>query len=76
MFNHDLLRLTVLLLADPVLLFLLVQTEFFCNDSFYLFSCCLQNDEIEPDVFTFDKFYSLTQKICPRTDIEALFKKL
>ncbi|KAI5102504.1 1-phosphatidylinositol 4,5-bisphosphate phosphodiesterase beta-4 [Silurus meridionalis] len=35
-----------------------------------------KNDEIEPDVFTFDKFYSLTQKICPRTDIEALFKKL
>ncbi|TSM77318.1 1-phosphatidylinositol 4,5-bisphosphate phosphodiesterase beta-4 [Bagarius yarrelli] len=35
-----------------------------------------KNDEIEPDVFTFDKFYSLTQKICPRTDIEALFKNL
>ncbi|KAM9467002.1 1-phosphatidylinositol 4,5-bisphosphate phosphodiesterase beta-4 isoform 4-T5 [Clarias gariepinus] len=35
-----------------------------------------KNDEIEPNVFTFGKFYSLTQKICPRTDIEALFKKL
>ncbi|XP_046711826.1 1-phosphatidylinositol 4,5-bisphosphate phosphodiesterase beta-4 isoform X1 [Silurus meridionalis] len=35
-----------------------------------------KNDEIEPDVFTFDKFYSLTQKICPRTDLEALFKNL
>ncbi|XP_043088240.1 1-phosphatidylinositol 4,5-bisphosphate phosphodiesterase beta-4 isoform X2 [Puntigrus tetrazona] len=35
-----------------------------------------KNDEIEPESFTFDKFYSLTQKICPRTDIEALFKKL
>ncbi|XP_069788560.1 1-phosphatidylinositol 4,5-bisphosphate phosphodiesterase beta-4 isoform X4 [Narcine bancroftii] len=35
-----------------------------------------KNDEIEPAVFTFDKFYALTQKICPRTDIEELFKKL
>uniref|UniRef100_A0A8C1R6N6 1-phosphatidylinositol 4,5-bisphosphate phosphodiesterase n=1 Tax=Cyprinus carpio TaxID=7962 RepID=A0A8C1R6N6_CYPCA len=34
------------------------------------------NDEIEHEVFKFDKFYSLTQKICPRTDIEALFKTL
>ncbi|MGH0150774.1 UNVERIFIED_CONTAM: hypothetical protein FKN15_018439 [Acipenser sinensis] len=36
----------------------------------------LSNDEIEHSVFTFDKFYELTQKICPRTDIEELFKKL
>ncbi|RXM28904.1 1-phosphatidylinositol 4,5-bisphosphate phosphodiesterase beta-4 [Acipenser ruthenus] len=35
-----------------------------------------KNDEIEHSVFTFDKFYALTQKICPRTDIEELFKKL
>uniref|UniRef100_A0A8C1XVD8 1-phosphatidylinositol 4,5-bisphosphate phosphodiesterase n=1 Tax=Cyprinus carpio TaxID=7962 RepID=A0A8C1XVD8_CYPCA len=35
-----------------------------------------KNDEIEHEVFKFDKFYSLTQKICPRTDIEALFKTL
>ncbi|XP_033873998.2 1-phosphatidylinositol 4,5-bisphosphate phosphodiesterase beta-4 isoform X1 [Acipenser ruthenus] len=35
-----------------------------------------KNDEIEHSVFTFDKFYELTQKICPRTDIEELFKKL
>ncbi|XP_062864064.1 1-phosphatidylinositol 4,5-bisphosphate phosphodiesterase beta-4 [Trichomycterus rosablanca] len=35
-----------------------------------------KNDEIEPEDFTFDKFYSLTQKICPRTDIELLFKKI
>ncbi|XP_077094408.1 1-phosphatidylinositol 4,5-bisphosphate phosphodiesterase beta-4 isoform X2 [Siphateles boraxobius] len=34
-----------------------------------------KNDEIEHEIFTFDKFYSLTQKICPRTDIEELFKK-
>ncbi|XP_061110511.1 1-phosphatidylinositol 4,5-bisphosphate phosphodiesterase beta-4 isoform X1 [Conger conger] len=35
-----------------------------------------KNDEIEHAVFTFDKFYALTQKICPRTDIEELFRKL
>ncbi|XP_043912527.1 1-phosphatidylinositol 4,5-bisphosphate phosphodiesterase beta-4 [Protopterus annectens] len=35
-----------------------------------------KNDEIEPAVFTFEKFYALTQKICPRTDIEDLFKKI
>ncbi|XP_062379544.1 1-phosphatidylinositol 4,5-bisphosphate phosphodiesterase beta-4 [Sardina pilchardus] len=35
-----------------------------------------KNDEIDHSVFTFDKFYALTQKICPRTDIEELFKKI
>lgn len=35
-----------------------------------------QNDEIEPQDFTFDIFYALTQKICPRTDIEELFKNM
>nr|XP_055028514.1 1-phosphatidylinositol 4,5-bisphosphate phosphodiesterase beta-4 [Misgurnus anguillicaudatus] len=35
-----------------------------------------KNDEIEQEIFTFENFYSLTQKICPRTDIENLFKKL
>ncbi|XP_053527123.1 1-phosphatidylinositol 4,5-bisphosphate phosphodiesterase beta-4 isoform X3 [Artibeus jamaicensis] len=35
-----------------------------------------KNDEIEPAAFTFEKFYELTQKICPRTDIEDLFKKI
>ncbi|XP_061609921.1 1-phosphatidylinositol 4,5-bisphosphate phosphodiesterase beta-4-like isoform X1 [Phyllopteryx taeniolatus] len=35
-----------------------------------------KNDEIEPSVFTFDIFYALTQKICPRTDLEDLFKKI
>lgn len=39
-------------------------------------SCSLQNDEIEPAAFTYEKFYELTQKICPRTDIEDLFKKM
>uniref|UniRef100_A0AAQ4R481 1-phosphatidylinositol 4,5-bisphosphate phosphodiesterase n=1 Tax=Gasterosteus aculeatus aculeatus TaxID=481459 RepID=A0AAQ4R481_GASAC len=35
-----------------------------------------KNDEIEPSDFTYDIFYLLTQKICPRTDIEELFKKI
>ncbi|XP_022626155.1 1-phosphatidylinositol 4,5-bisphosphate phosphodiesterase beta-4 isoform X1 [Seriola dumerili] len=35
-----------------------------------------KNDEIEPSDFTYDIFYALTQKICPRTDIEELFKKI
>ncbi|XP_008311462.1 1-phosphatidylinositol 4,5-bisphosphate phosphodiesterase beta-4 isoform X1 [Cynoglossus semilaevis] len=35
-----------------------------------------KNDEIEQSDFTFDIFYLLTQKICPRTDIEELFKKI
>ncbi|XP_016304364.1 1-phosphatidylinositol 4,5-bisphosphate phosphodiesterase beta-4 isoform X3 [Sinocyclocheilus anshuiensis] len=35
-----------------------------------------KNDEIEHSAFTFDIFYALTQKICPRTDIEELFKKI
>ncbi|KAM7368138.1 hypothetical protein PAMP_014385 [Pampus punctatissimus] len=35
-----------------------------------------KNDEIEPSDFTFDIFYALTQKICPRTDLEELFKKI
>ncbi|CAI9542618.1 unnamed protein product, partial [Staurois parvus] len=35
-----------------------------------------KNDDIEPSTFTFDKFYELTQKICPRTDIEELFKTI
>ena len=35
-----------------------------------------QNDEIESEAFTFDKFYELYHMICPRTDIEELFKEL
>uniref|UniRef100_A0A8D3CKJ3 1-phosphatidylinositol 4,5-bisphosphate phosphodiesterase n=1 Tax=Scophthalmus maximus TaxID=52904 RepID=A0A8D3CKJ3_SCOMX len=35
-----------------------------------------KNDEIEPSDFPFDVFYTLTQKICPRTDMEELFKKI
>lgn len=40
------------------------------------FVICFQFDEIEPSAFTFEKFYELYHKICPRTDIEELFKEL
>ena len=33
-----------------------------------------KNDSIEPIDFTFDKFYALYHKICPRNDIEELFR--
>lgn len=35
-----------------------------------------KNEDIEHSTFTFYKFYELTQKICPRTDIEELFKTI
>ncbi|XP_046749040.1 1-phosphatidylinositol 4,5-bisphosphate phosphodiesterase-like isoform X2 [Diprion similis] len=35
-----------------------------------------KNDVIEPDDFTFDKFYELYHKICPRNDIEELFQSI
>jgi len=35
-----------------------------------------KNDEIEQDLFTFEKFYELYHKICPRQDIEELFKRI
>ncbi|KAH9286204.1 1-phosphatidylinositol 4,5-bisphosphate phosphodiesterase beta-4 [Echinococcus granulosus] len=35
-----------------------------------------KNDEVEPSDFTFERFYELYHKICPRTDIEELFKSL
>ena len=35
-----------------------------------------QNEEIDAESFTFDKFYELYHKICPRTDLEDLFNKL
>jgi len=41
-----------------------------------LIAVSVQNDEIERDDFTFDKFYELYHKICPRSDIEDLFKEL
>ena len=33
-----------------------------------------KNDEIDPSQFAFDHFHELYQRICPRTDIEDLFK--
>lgn len=35
-----------------------------------------QNDLIEPEDFTFDAFYALYHKICPRNDIEELFQSM
>ncbi|CAG9858517.1 unnamed protein product [Phyllotreta striolata] len=35
-----------------------------------------KNDSIEPEAFTFDKFYALYHKICPRNDIEELFRSI
>ncbi|XP_071488993.1 1-phosphatidylinositol 4,5-bisphosphate phosphodiesterase beta-4-like isoform X4 [Diadema antillarum] len=35
-----------------------------------------KNEEIDPADFPFDKFYELYHKICPRTDIELLFKNI
>jgi phosphatidylinositol phospholipase C, beta len=32
-----------------------------------------KDDEMEPEAFTFDKFWEIYKKICPRTDIEELF---
>lgn len=35
-----------------------------------------KGDKIEPEDFTFEKFYSLYHKICPRNDIEELFQSI
>ncbi|XP_013191554.1 1-phosphatidylinositol 4,5-bisphosphate phosphodiesterase isoform X1 [Amyelois transitella] len=35
-----------------------------------------KNDVMEKDAFTFDKFYALYHKICPRNDIEELFRSI
>ena len=35
-----------------------------------------KSDGIEQDAFVFDKFYSLYHKICPRNDIEELFREV
>lgn len=35
-----------------------------------------KNDEIPPKEFTFEKFYELYHKICPRADIEDLFRTI
>lgn len=35
-----------------------------------------KNDVIEPADFTFDKFYQIYHKLCPRNDIEELFQSI
>ena len=35
-----------------------------------------KNDTMEKADFTFDKFYCLYHKICPRNDIEELFRSM
>lgn len=35
-----------------------------------------KNDAIERVDFTFEKFYELYHKICPRNDIEELFRSM
>ncbi|XP_049875012.1 1-phosphatidylinositol 4,5-bisphosphate phosphodiesterase isoform X2 [Pectinophora gossypiella] len=35
-----------------------------------------KNDDMEKEDFTFDKFYALYHKICPRNDIEELFRSI
>ncbi|XP_052748819.1 1-phosphatidylinositol 4,5-bisphosphate phosphodiesterase isoform X2 [Galleria mellonella] len=35
-----------------------------------------KNDVMEKEAFTFDKFYALYHKICPRNDIEELFRSI
>ncbi|KAF5282018.1 hypothetical protein FQA39_LY00542 [Lamprigera yunnana] len=49
----------------------------------YVYQCLAElglpsgkNDLIEPNQFTFDKFYALYHKICPRNDIEELFRSI
>lgn len=37
---------------------------------------CFQSDTMEPSAFTFEKFYSLYHKICPRNDIDELFQSM
>jgi phosphatidylinositol phospholipase C, beta len=35
-----------------------------------------KNDSIDKVEFTFEKFYELYHKICPRNDIEELFRSM
>lgn len=35
-----------------------------------------KNESMEKEAFTFDKFYALYHKICPRNDIEELFRSM
>ncbi|KAM3173858.1 1-phosphatidylinositol 4,5-bisphosphate phosphodiesterase beta-4 [Hymenolepis weldensis] len=55
-----------------------ISAPFFWDFQCYLPTtpCSEPNDEVEPSEFTFERFYELYHKICPRTDIEELFKSL
>ncbi len=50
------------------------------KNSFELFiallTLSLQNDSIEWESFTFDKFYQIYKIICPRSDIDDLFQSM
>jgi len=35
-----------------------------------------KNDSIDPETFTFEKFYKIYQSLCPRTDIDDLFSQM
>jgi len=35
-----------------------------------------KNDSIDPETFTFEKFYKIYQSLCPRTDIDDLFSQI
>ena len=35
-----------------------------------------QNDSIDPETFTFEKFFKIYQSLCPRTDIDDLFSQM
>ena len=41
----------------------------------YLFFYLLQNDEIDQNLFTFEAFYQLYAKVCPRQDFDQIFTK-
>ena len=39
-------------------------------------SSSFQNDSVEWESFTFEKFYQIYKNLCPRIDIDELFTKL
>ena len=47
------------------------------EEVFVCHSCVFfQNGCVDPDTFTFDKFYTLVTKICPRIDVMDIFQRL
>jgi phosphatidylinositol phospholipase C beta len=39
-------------------------------------SAPIQNGFVEPELFTFDRFYTLCTKICPRIDVMDIFQRM